>query len=264
MIVLTGADGFIGNTVLQRLRQNEEKVEMVFKTSRTELYEEKLECIQWEHVDTVIHAGAIASNQYQDINIWYWNLISTQKIIEKAEPGTHFIFLSSMAVANPITPYAWTKKFSEICLREQEMTRKSLTVTIFRLFNVYGASEWRKDPTYRSLPYRLADEELKTLWDDTYRDYVHVEDVVDAIMLSMADPRRGIFEVGTGVQTSGVELAKRTDWNNYKIEPRPETIVSGWAAQADQFLPGWEPKRTLIEEFPKIIEYLRHPFEKER
>lgn len=83
--------------------------------------------------------------------------------------------------------------------------RHGFNAVTLRLYSVYGPYEdpRRLIPTLISLGMR---NQLPPLVSpDVARDFVAVEDVVDAFMLSAADPgieRGAIYNVGTGVQTT--------------------------------------------------------------
>ena len=81
-----------------------------------------------------------------------------------------------------------------------------------RYFNVYGPGEAHKGAVasmIRQLAVQLADGDRIRLFEDgrQRRDFVHVEDVVRATLLSLESSYEGVVNVGTGNEHSFSELA---------------------------------------------------------
>lgn len=88
-----------------------------------------------------------------------------------------------------------------------------MTGTSFRYFNVFGE---RQDPTsfYAAVIAKFIDnaksDKPLTIYGDggTTRDFIYVKDVARANFHMMQNPESGLFQVGSGVETSVLQLAK--------------------------------------------------------
>ena len=114
----------------------------------------------------------------------------------------------------PNSDYAVTKAAATLFCRHAARSR-GLPITTLRLYSVYGPYE---EPT-RFVPTLIAHAlraELPPLVSpDTARDFVHVDDVVEAYLLAARAATRAegaVYNVGSGVQTTireAVETARR-------------------------------------------------------
>ena len=116
------------------------------------------------------------------------------------------------AACAPFSIYGESKLAAEGYLDFYARTRGLPAVTL-RLGNVYGP---RQDPALEAgvvaIFCKLArDGGRPTVFGDgkQTRDYVHVADVVAALLAAEAADEPGPFNVGTGVETSVLELAER-------------------------------------------------------
>lgn len=134
---------------------------------------------------------------------------------------------------------------------------RGIDATVVRLGNVYGP---RQDPALEAgvvaIFCGLAREGGRpTVFGDgeQTRDYVHVADVVDALLAAQASSEPGPFNVGTGVETSVLELAGaigrmagRDDFEPEFAPPREgevqRTVLNTEAAASAL---GWRASREL-------------------
>ena len=144
-----------------------------------------------------------------------------------------------------------------------------VNIQTLRLYSVYGPFE---EPS-RFVPTLIAcglRNELPTLANpDTARDFVFVDDVVDAYLVTASTPPResgAIYNVGTGVQTTlreAVEVARRV--LNLTVEPEWQTFPArGWDTNvwiadnskiAEQL--GWQPRFNFEQGFRATVEWVR-------
>ena len=66
--------------------------------------------------------------------------------------------------------------------------------TILRPGVMWG-NEARKNPRYRSVPYRLAAHELEFLLRNWGRNYVHVDDVAEAVKGCLKYKHKGTYSM---------------------------------------------------------------------
>jgi UDP-glucose 4-epimerase len=151
------------------------------------------------------------------------NVLGTIRVLEAARRHSTRVILASTGGAIygecerpagedaprlPMAPYGTSKLAAEEYLATYNRLHGTSHVTL-RYANVYGP---RQDPHGEAGVIaiffgRLANgEELLVFGDGRQtRDYVYVTDVVDATLAAAG--RRGVFNVGTGLETSVLELA---------------------------------------------------------
>ena len=122
---------------------------------------------------------------------------------------------------------------------------------------MWGDERHKGDPTDRSVPYLLATHQLKYLYRNWGRNYVHISDVVQAVKVALRDTPAGTFNLN-GEYWQNEELAELTDWKDYAVieDPVGELGVKFNApvinTSLDSTLPLWEPQACLKVEFRKI------------
>jgi UDP-glucose 4-epimerase len=180
----------------------------------------------------------------------------------KAEP------LSEEHPQEPISPYGIAKLAAErYCL---QIARDSgIDCHVLRYFNTYG-------PGQTFTPYvgvvtifirRLLQGERPMIYGDgeQRRDFVHVDDVVRANLLSLrSGVGHGVFNVGTGRATSVNEIAallgERIDPGcaPYHVEAHPGELRNSIAdiARAATTL-GYRPSTRLEDRIDEVIDYCR-------
>lgn len=171
------------------------------------------------------------------------NVLGTQRVLDAcvAVPPERFLFASTADVYAPddaphaetslVAPrgvYGTSKLTGEHLLRDQAYRLGILGVVVARLFNVYGPG----DPHPHLIPEVIrqvtAGETRLSLGDlSSARDYVFVDDVADILSSFLASTTTGIFNVGTGVATSGhdlVRLVGKTFGTNLVTEVDPARV----------------------------------------
>jgi len=158
-----------------------------------------------------------------------------------------------------LNPYSVSKVSGEkLCSMYTKLF--GLKTIIFRYFNVYGPREPLKG-SYAPLVglflrQHKAGESLTIVPDGTQRrDFTHVDDVVQANLLAMIKDHHNrygeVFNVGTGVNHSVLELAKMISDDTKMIEPRVgEAYITLANNQKLRDTFDWSPTRT-IEEYIK-------------
>ena len=156
------------------------------------------------------------------------NVTSTARILRAADGGRvrHVVFASSDSVyGNPVrTPVRETDAASPRIplaaakLACEQMVRISClasgaSAAILRYSTVYGPGEpcSRVVPTFiraalAGQPPQIDGEGLDE------RDYVHVADAVDATMKAIRRGADGVYNIGTGIGTTTLELAQLVVW----------------------------------------------------
>lgn len=168
----------------------------------------------------------------------------------------------------PNSIYA-TAKAAATMLCQEAASRDGMNVSTLRLYSTYGPWE---DPN-RLIP-ALAVEGLRGTFPplvapDTARDFVWIEDVVDAYLLAARTPHSepgAIYNVGTGTQTTVGEaadvardvlgIAEAPSWGSM---PARRWDTDRWVADSRKIRDrlGWSPTRSFREGFTELASWLR-------
>jgi len=182
----------------------------------------------------------------------------------------------------PINPYGNTKLMIEKIMDDYDRAYNLKSVRL-RYFNVIGASENKlvgeeHNPETHLVPnvlkaskedktFYLFGDDYKTLDGTCVRDYINVEDLIDAHLLALAylekENKTDFFNLGTSNGNTTREIFETCQKVinkkiNIEIKPRREgdpAILVADNKKAKEVL-GWVPKRTLEESIQKAYEYL--------
>jgi UDP-glucose 4-epimerase len=214
--------------------------------------------------DVVIHLAAktdvIDSIRNPD-NTFQTNVQGTQNVLDscKSNAISKIIVTSSAAVyqnsgnsvneestTKPLSPYGQSK------LDMEKITIQSkINYTILRLFNVYGKGQ--TTGVIANFGKNISENNPLTIFGDgkAIRDFIHIDDVVDAIILSMKSTS-GIYNIASGTGTSISNLAKLliqlSEKNSeiiYKSARKAEIIYSVSDVTKSQKELGFNPKIIL-------------------
>ena len=283
--VVTGGAGFIGSNIVKKLVTRGDKVTVIDNLNTGK--EENLESVrdkitflndtilnvdllekETKGIDGIFHQAALASVQdsfskpeeYNDVNV-----NGTENILRLAKKyNFKVVFASSSSVygnpervpikeedsKNPINPYAETK------LQKEELAKKyskmGVKVIGLRYFNVFGKGQSKEYAGVLKLFLERIRDQLppKINGDGTqFRDFVYVEDVANANIMSMdSNVNHDFFNVGTNTSITILDLAKTIiKFSRLEIEPTfgPELKGDVKRTIADISLikekVGWEP-----------------------
>jgi UDP-glucose 4-epimerase len=168
---------------------------------------------------------------------------------------------------HPVSPYGISKLAGEHYLYYYQQVA-GLNYVALRYANVYGP---RQDPFGEAGVVAIFSQ--KTLMNDQpiingngkqTRDYIFVEDVVEAHMAVIENSIKGIFNVGTGKETSVNQLFRNlVDISGAKVkevygpEKRGEQIRSVLDYTKLKKATDWEPKVELYDGLKMTVDYFR-------
>ncbi|MCE9626163.1 MAG: NAD-dependent epimerase/dehydratase family protein [Deltaproteobacteria bacterium] len=167
----------------------------------------------------------------------------------------------------PASPYGITKLLGEKYLHFYQETYGIDSVAL-RYANVYGP---RQNPHGEAgvvaiFVTKLLKGETPVINGDGLqtRDYVFVEDVVQANLAALRPGVRGIYNVGTGIETNVVEIYQNlaaavglqapAQHGPAKAGEQRRSVISYGKIQKEL---GWSPKFSLADGLKKTVEYFR-------
>lgn len=203
-ILLTGSDGFIGAALYQRLIKSGHTVFGIDLKRGPEFdlltFDYWPDAVSDLKIDLVIHLAGLSGvrESLQDPAAYWMNNVEASRRLFERYQGTRILYASSSSAAEPdLNPYAASK-----FIVEEVAERYSSDHVGMRFHTVYS-------DTPRSGMF--FDKLLNGTLEYTtrhYRDFVHLEDVLDAIeILIKASHVKGIVDIGTGVPVRIQDLA---------------------------------------------------------
>ena len=297
--VVTGGAGFIGSHLVDRLVESEWDILVIdnLYSGKEEFINKKAHFIKQDirsseienlikrfnpsvlfHLAAQIDVRISLNNPVEDADI---NVLGTLNLIRTIMNigDIKFIFSSTggaiygnvnfadeKTLPLPISPYGVAKLACEGYIRS--LSSDHFRYTNLRYGNVYGP---RQDPNGEAgvvaiLIGKMLKSEESVLYGygKMVRDYVYVEDVVDANMLAIENGDNNTINIGTGKPTTVNEIYENlSEILHRKIAPkrmekRPGEIdsVSLNSDKAVKIL-GWKPKTSLRDGLRKTVEWFK-------
>jgi UDP-glucose 4-epimerase len=277
-VLVTGGSGFIGSRLVSALIEAGAEVTVAdlrphpqVRTVVGDLCDPQVQAEAVTDVAVIIHLAAVTSvlkSVDDPADTYRVNVGATAGLLEQArQRGVgRFLLASTNAVTGdvgakaiteniplrPLTPYGATKAAAEMLLSAYTAAY-DVRGTALRFANVYGPGMLHKDSFVpRLMRAAAADAGVQVYGDGTQlRDYVHVDDVIQAILLAWEADHTGPLVVGSGVSESVNDLigAARevtgakipVDWVDAKAGEMPAVVLDISAARAL----GYQPKHDL-------------------
>jgi len=297
---VTGGAGFIGSHLVKALVKAGHQVRVLDNlfTGSIENLADVLNTIEFvrgdvrdygtvesavRSVDAVVHLAALIDvaesvekpDLYFDVNVR-----GTYNVVKASKNVSTFVFASSSAVYGdpirvpipedhplmPKSPYAASKISGEAFV-QAFANQYGFRPVILRLFNVYGPKQSRSYAgVIIEFTRRVSRGEPPVIFGngEQTRDFVHVSDVVEAVMLSLRNEgARGVFNIGSGEGVTInrlahliLELMSREDLRPIYAPPRLGDIRHSIAdiTRARKEL-GFEPKLGLEVGIKELIRH---------
>ena len=301
-VLVTGGAGFIGSHLVDRLVQEGHEVIIVDNlvtgkrrniNRAARFYKQDIQSWRLERVfrnerpNVVMHLAAqmdVRKSVEDPMFDAQVNILGTLNVLQQAvKHGVRKVVFSSSGgaiygeqemypapeshVTKPLSPYGLSKLCGEQCLSYYQRS-SGLQVVSLRYANVYGP---RQDPEGEAgvvaifIQKMLNNEQAVINGNGRQtRDFVFVEDVVEANLAVMGPETQGTYNVGTGAETSINDLFR------ILVQHTGSTCkeVHGPAKKGEQARSvidntrlrhelSWEPKGELSEGLKKTVEYFR-------
>jgi len=241
--------------------------------------------------DYIFHQAAISDTRVYDqeivmrtnVNSFYW-------FLEKAKnDNATLVYASSAAtygsmpspqkigIENPENPYGYSKYAMDQIAAKFSSKNPDTKIVGLKFFNVYGTREYFKEKTSSmviQLGHQILNGHAPRLFegsDKILRDFIFIEDVIQANIKACESINSGVFNVGTGQPRSFQDIADILQQElgcNYGTEYFPNPY-SGYQThtQADislseenfNFKPNFSLERGIKEYIPYIKEMFNVP-----
>lgn len=233
-VLVTGAGGFIGSHVCDHLvSRGDDVVGLGLSDSNVKHLLDKSnfqfigrdvteDTNHYNKYDVVIHLAGQLLRESAHADYIKVNTLGIQRIIDAcASSGTkNFVYASSASVYDvsgksplteesclspcdrPSNTYAASKRAGEL-IGSAAVSLKGINFTSLRLFTVYGPRQ-KENLSVSKFTRLVSSKHPVPLYGLSSRDFIYIDDVVDAISLAINDIGRTeipfqIFNVGTGV-----------------------------------------------------------------
>ena len=301
-VLVTGGAGFIGSHVVDRLLQEGHDVVVVdnlvtgkrsnvpkaAQFYKIDIENPKLERVFRNERPSIVMHLAAQMNVRRSVDDPMFdaqvNVLGTLNVLEQASRhGARKVIFSSSGgaiygeqqtfpaaevhVTQPLSPYGISKLCGEHYLSYYSRLSGIQAVSL-RYANVYGP---RQDPEGEAevvsifIQKMLHREQAVVNGNGRQtRDFVFVEDVVEANLMALGPEVQGIYNVGTGVETSVndlfhllVELTKSELKEVHGPAKKGEQARSVLDSTKIRTEMGWEPKFDLREGLRETVEFFR-------
>ncbi len=241
--------------------------------------------------DYIFHEAAISDTTVaeQDLMI-KTNVNAFKDLLDIAiEHNADMIYASSAATygdsdtfkvgyENPNNVYGFSKVMMDNVAKEYIKESSPIYIVGLRYFNVYGPREFFKNKTASTVVQfghqLLKGEKIKLFErsDKILRDFIYIEDVIQANIKAMKPKKSGIYNVGTGKARSFQDIADIVSkelgiQREYEYIKNPYVGQYQFFTQADisdtkEFL-DYKPRYELEDGIKEYIPEIKRLFEKE-
>ena len=235
-VLLTGHKGFIGSNLLPKLKDH--NVTCIDLEDGKDL----LTCDLPGDIDCVIHLAGRSGvrDSIKNPNAYFKNnVLGSLRIFEKYK-NARVIYASSSTAAEPDrNPYAYSKM-----LMEKLSPANSVGL---RFTTVYGP----KAREFMFIP-KLLNRDVQYVNTNHTRDFIHVDDVCNAILKVLHSNIAGVCDVGTGETNSLIDIVNHVGLKDveHKVGDEHERLDN----QADikpLMSTGWKPTIKLFDYLDK-------------
>jgi nucleoside-diphosphate-sugar epimerase len=276
-ILITGSNGYIGQHLRKKLKHNGFQI-VDWNRINGDITQIKSQ----EKIDLVVHLAAqtgISESFKNPQETHRVNFEGTKAVADFClARNSPLLFLSTCAYGHlspmepvheshqlrPNNPYSMSKKLAEEFLANLKRTYPQFQSVTLRLFNVYGPQMSTQYVIPKIVSQIFESEEIKVNNIDTIRDFIYIDDVVDALYLALElmlkKGLHGTWNLGTGKPTSIIELLQAISLvyefplKIVNLQVYKEDEIKYMVANMDSFKKtfDWEPQNSLLEGLQKM------------
>lgn len=288
-ILVTGANGFVGKYLIKELRKREARITAIIRDIKNKREYDDVSVL---HVDLVKNMGVIAENYEivyhlaaltdlkkcleDPLEAYNVNVMGTLNLLTNCKNVKKFVYVSTLGVygeqkkfpvaedapAIPIEPYAASKLAAEAVVQGFCRSHK-IPFSIVRLFNVYGPGQSTRFVIPSLLEKALIGKEIELENGESTRDFIYIEDAVEALIKISLLENNEIYNVGSGKETSVKDVLKIIEKliskNIYPHDISMTDTIGVKRSVADiskiKRDTGWNPRTSLEEGIARMIQY---------
>ncbi len=189
--------------------------------------QEDLGCLSDYKFDFIFHHAAISDTRIYDQEIIIkTNVNSFNDFLSIAKKDNAVLVYASSAATygnlpapqtigneKPENPYGYSKYLMDQIAIKFSKSNPDLKIVGLRFFNVFGPREYFKGTTSSmviQLGHQILDSKPPRLFENSseiYRDFVFIDDVIQANIKACSSLKSGVFNVGSGIQRSFQDIA---------------------------------------------------------
>lgn len=224
-ILVTGGTGFIGSALVKRLaRAGHEVIALGSRDGDIETID-IAERLHGNKVDHVVHLAGqtyVPDSWTKPAAFYRVNVQGTANVADYCRKnGAALTYVSAYvygtpaalpiredSVAAPHNPYAQSKFLGELVC-QQFAQSFGLPVTILRPFNIYGIGQSSSFLIPKIVDQVLHAERIELDSLTPKRDYIYIDDLVDAIAVSLGKTQTGsVYNLGSGTSISVEDVVR--------------------------------------------------------
>tara|TARA_Y100000589_G_C27084945_1_gene601322 strand:+ start:120 stop:1028 length:909 start_codon:yes stop_codon:yes gene_type:complete len=241
-ILITGSEGQIGSRLTKKLIKSNFKVFGIDIKEKSQKYnyfkcnlldEKQIQNLpkDLEQIEVLVHLTSIVESSRNIIKntekTFLLNTCTILKLLPRLKNLKQIIFSSSMMVygipsqtpilethpTNPINIYGISKLYTENLLKIFSNSNVKIKVSILRFTSLYGPGKYSGSSSSRAIP-KFISVAKKNISPTIYgkinekRDYLFINDAIQAIELCIMKPFNGTINIGSGQSITIFELAK--------------------------------------------------------
>ena len=177
--------------------------------------------------DYIFHKAAISDTRIYDQElVMKTNVNSFYDLLDKAKKDNSTVVYASSAATygnlpspqtvgkeEPENPYGYSKFLMDQAANRFSKKNPHMVIVGLRYFNVYGPREFYKEKTSSmiiQLGHQILNGKAPRLFEGSkkiLRDFIYIDDVIQAIIKACNPKKNGIYNVGTGKPRSFQEIA---------------------------------------------------------
>ena len=226
-ILITGSSGYIGSHLCKMLENEYEVHGLDIRMPQVPVKNFHQVSINQpfnitEEYECVIHLAALVNvgeSELKPISYYITNLNGTMNVVNKIKTN-NFIFASTGAAVSCESAYGISKRAAEDVVREFCTLHRPTPYTIFRFYNVIGSTvvaPTNPDGLMYNLMKARETGEFTVFGNDydvsddgtCVRDYVHVNEICDALMQAIEKPSNSVESLGHGVGYTVKEIVDK-------------------------------------------------------